>query len=130
MSPSEANKFNPDLSNIPLRRESVSSMSFRFDKKKEQENKKEDEILSILTKIQKENWNKEIKMEEMMTEIIKIKTLSANILDMNIKLEMEVKSLKDEVRKRKEEDDITGNRNSIVILTEALKEIAKGSINK
>ena len=90
MSPSEANKFNPDLSNIPLRRESVSSMSFRFDKKKEPENKKEDEILSILVKIQKENWNKDIKMEEMMTKIVKIKAVSENVLDMNIKLEMEV----------------------------------------
>ena len=117
MSPSEAIKFNPDFSNIPsLRRESVSTMSFKFDKpRQEKENRKDEEILIILRKIQQENWNHERNNNEMKKEIRDMRKIIDNILDLNIKLEMELKTMKEEAQSRENRNTVNKKNNTITI---------------
>ena len=93
MSLIESSRFNPDLSNIP-RRESVSTMSFRFNnrhKENEEKKDKENEILTILRKLQSENWTRDKRDEEMKKEIRSLKNVIDNILDINLELVIEIK---------------------------------------
>ena len=81
MTQQQAMLASADKSNIPIRRESVSDLTFKFGEKKLEE---KNEIIILLRKIQNDNLNKEKTMQEMKTSIADMKKSVEAIVDLNL----------------------------------------------
>ena len=98
----------------------MSDLTFKFGEKK---NEEKNEILILLRKLQNENMNKEKSMNEMKSSILEVKKSVDAIIDLNLNLEMEVKSLRDKIE-HKEPTEVNNHAMSLQILIAALNSIA------
>ena len=123
MSPPETQRINHDNSNIPIvRRESVSTVASKFCEKNKEKNIGNN-VLDIVRKIQLENLQRDKNYEEDNKILTKMQQSIDAVLDLNIKLEIEIKKLRDDISKNEAEKQKNQYSESLTVLLAALSHL-------